>query len=197
MADGVHQPLEGLGSILETERHSKSKRGDNGGFQDVFSRNGDLVIAADEVYFGKHAHAREMGRKIVYVWYWIPVGSDSVIEAPVSPHGRQPPEAFGTMCSGEAQGLDDRRTMPMASILSNSALARASFSGGKRQARAWMGEPLVVMKCSTWCLVGDCTKFGVVMPGNSTRSESYWSEEMEIASRWGAGNLVGLSGTEW
>ena len=69
------------------------------------------------------------------------------------------------MCNGDAQELDDLRIIPIASMLSNSALAAANLSGDKRRARAWTGGPLVVMKCSTPCLVCDWTKLGVVMSG--------------------------------
>ena len=75
-------------------------------------------------------------------------------------------------------------------MLSNSDLAAANLSGGKHRARAWTGGPLMVMKCSMPCLVGDCTKLGVVMSGNSASSKSYWSVELEMASRWGAETLV-------
>ena len=40
------------------------------------------------------------------------------------------------MCNGDAQELDDLRIIPIASMLSNSALAAANLSGGKRRARA-------------------------------------------------------------
>ena len=53
---------------------------------------------------------------------------------------------------GDAHGLDDRRMMPMASMSSNSALAAANLSGGRRRACEWTGGPLVTMKCSTPCL---------------------------------------------
>ena len=101
------------------------------------------------------------------------------------------------MCNGDAQELDDLRIIHIASMLSNSALAAANLSGDKRRARAWTGGPLVVMKCSTPYLVCDWTKLGVVMSGNSASSKSYWSVELEMASRRGAVTLVELSGTEW
>ena len=101
------------------------------------------------------------------------------------------------MCRGEAHGLEDRRTIPIASILSNSALATDNFSGERRRARACMGGPLVVMKCSTVCLVVDCTKFGVTMSGNSPRSKAYWSAGVETTSRCRACSSVEWSGAEW
>ena len=76
--------------------------------------------------------------------------------------------------------------IPMASILSNSALANTSLSGGRRLARACTGGPLVGMKCSPLCLVGDWEKLGVVMSGNSAHSRSYLSVEAEMVARRGA-----------
>ena len=87
------------------------------------------------------------------------------------------------MCNGDAQEVDDLCIIPIASILSNSGLAAANLSGGKRRAQAWTGGPLVVMKCSMPCLVCDWMKLGVVMSGNSASSKLYWSVELEMASR--------------
>ena len=69
------------------------------------------------------------------------------------------------MCRGEAQGLLERRIIPMASILLNSSLAEDNLSGGKRRARPLIGGPVVFMKCSTPCLVGNVVNFGVVISG--------------------------------
>ena len=68
--------------------------------------------------------------------------------------------------------LDDLRIMPMAFIHSNSDLAAASLSGGRRRAQVWTGGPLVVMKCCVLCLVGDWTKLGIVMSGKVASSTS-------------------------
>ena len=89
----------------------------------------------------------------------------------------------GTRCRGDAHGLDDRQMMPMASMLSNSALAAANLSGGRRRACEWIGGPLVTMKCSTPCLIGAQVKLGVVMSGNAESSMSYWSVEFAMALR--------------
>ena len=55
--------------------------------------------------------------------------------------------------------------IPIASMYSNSALAEASLSGGRRRVRACTGGPFVGMKCSTPCLTWGWVKLGVVMSG--------------------------------
>ena len=135
------------------------------------------MVATDEVYF---AHAGKMSRKILNIGHWIPVRHCGIIEAPVVPIQTPTTRSFWNHVQ---RGLDDLLTILMSSILSNSALAMASFSGDRRRVRAWMSVPLAVMKCSTVCLVGDCKKLGVVMSGNCASSESYWSVEVEIAPR--------------
>ena len=53
----VHQSLEGLGSVLEAERHShklpQTKRRDDGGLGDAGHGHGYVVVAAVEVDFGE------------------------------------------------------------------------------------------------------------------------------------------------
>ncbi len=55
--------------------------------------------------------------------------------------------AFCTMWSGDDQGLSDLRTI--LSFSRNSAFAAASFSASRRQKRAAMGGPVILMWCST------------------------------------------------
>ena len=69
------------------------------------------------------------------------------------------------MCRGEAQGLPERRIIPMASILLNSSLAEDNLSGGRRRALALIGRPVVFMKYSMPCLVGIVANLGVVISG--------------------------------
>lgn len=57
------------------------------------------------------------------------------------------------MRKGDAQGLDGLRMRPIASMLANSAFAASILSGCKRQARAWIGGPLVgycILPCARW-----------------------------------------------
>ena len=87
--------------------------------------------------------------------------------------------------------------MPMACILSNSALAIANLSGGRRRVRACTGGPFVAMKCSTSCLVDGWENFGTVMSGNSASSLPYGSVATEMASKCGAASTALRKGVEW
>ena len=80
--------------------------------------------------------------------------------------GRHPPEAFQTMCSGEDHGLVERRIILISSILLNSSFAEFSLSGGNRRARTLIAGPVVLMRCSTLCLVGNVANWGVVICPN-------------------------------
>ena len=73
--------------------------------------------------------------------------------------------------------------IPISFMRSNSDLASASLSGGRRLACACTGGPLVGMKCSTPCLVEGWENLGTVMSGYSASSMSYLSVEAEMASR--------------
>ena len=52
LADGVHQPLEGLGGVSKSEggpqKFKKSERGDKSGLVDVFRGYGNLAISTDK-----------------------------------------------------------------------------------------------------------------------------------------------------
>jgi hypothetical protein len=66
-----------------------------------------------------------------------------------SQQGCHDPSAFRTMWSGDDQGLSDLRTILSFSSRSNSAFAAASFFASRRQKRAAMGCPVILMWCST------------------------------------------------
>ena len=66
------------------------------------------MVSSNQVYLGEDVHASEVGGEILYVGYYL----------------------FETVISLRRLYL---RMIPIASILSNSALAMASLSGGKRQ----------------------------------------------------------------
>ena len=87
VTDNVHQVLESLGSILQTERHPEKliqpKRSDDGGFGDILSSHRDLVVASNKVDFREHLHTGKVSREILYVRYWVPVRHCSIVEAPV------------------------------------------------------------------------------------------------------------------
>ncbi len=100
------------------------------------------------------------------MWNGVPAGTVISLRRLQSPQGLQLPDGLRTICSGEAHGLDDRRMMPIDSILRNSALAAESLSGERRRARECTGGPFVIKKCSMPCLGMKRTKFGVEISGN-------------------------------
>ena len=63
-----------------------------------------------------------------------------------------PPDVLGTICEGEAHGLEEGLMMLRLTMLENSFLATLSLSGGNRLALANTGGPWVVIECSTPCL---------------------------------------------
>ena len=70
-----------------------------------------------------------------------------------NPQGLQDPSGFWTMWSGLAQGEDDRRITPAASMAANSFLADSNFSASRRQAFANTGGPGTIGTLwRTWCL---------------------------------------------
>ena len=87
-----------------------------------------------------------------------------------SPQGRQVLSAFLTMCRGDDQGLSDRRTIPSFSSCRNSALAAANFSASSRRKREAMGDPEVLMWCSTSVPTGGRTLDGHTTSSNSARN---------------------------
>ena len=90
---------------------------------------------------------------------------------------------FGAMCSGEAQGLLDRRQMPRSSIVWKWDFAKVSLSGCILCALERIGAQVVGMKCCTPCLTVGQLKLGVVIVGNSTRRRPNLSSAEAMVSR--------------
>ena len=66
-------------------------------------------------------------------------GTVAVLRQQKSPQGLQVLSGLGTMWRGLDHGAEERQTIPAFSILRNSTLAEANFSGSKRQALAKTG----------------------------------------------------------
>ena len=90
---------------------------------------------------------------------------------------------FGAMCSGEAQGLLDRRQMPRSSIVWKWDFAKVSLSGCILCALERIGAQVVGMKCCTPCLTVGQLKLGIVIVGNSTRWRPNLSSAKAMVSR--------------
>ena len=105
---------------------------------------------------------------------------------PKTPQGCHPPEAFRTMCSGEAQGLFKRQIIPTACTLLNFALAEFNLSEGKRWAHTQFGDPLLIMKCSTLFSVGNAANWTIVIREKVESKLLYSLLDWHRVLRWGA-----------
>ena len=72
----------------------------------------------------------------------VPIWKCNLVESPLVPARSPPlPEFLGTICKGEAHGLEEGLVMPRLTMLENSFLATLSLSGGNLQAFANKGGP--------------------------------------------------------
>ena len=98
LTDGIHQPLERLSSILQTEWHPEEfkepKRSNDCCFGDVFSSHRNLVVASDEINLGEYRPASEVGGEILYVGHWISVRNCGIIESSVVSTRTPAPRSF-------------------------------------------------------------------------------------------------------
>ena len=80
----VHQPLECLGGISKPKRHAEElpepKGSDDGRLGDVCRCDGDLMVAADQIYPGKYLLARQAIVQIMYVGQGIPIIHSGIVE---------------------------------------------------------------------------------------------------------------------
>ena len=71
LADGVHEALEGLGSIFEAERGSQEFVQPKGRYHchlvDILGRHRDLVVTSDEVHLGENPTTVELSREVLKV----------------------------------------------------------------------------------------------------------------------------------
>ena len=85
--DAIHQPLECLGGILETKGHAEElpepKGSDDGRLGDVGQCDGDLMIAAHQVYLGEGPLARQTAVEVLYVGQGVPVVHSGIVEASI------------------------------------------------------------------------------------------------------------------
>ena len=99
LENGIHQPLEGLGGVLETEGHAEElkepERGDHCRLWDVVGVDRDLMIPADEIHLGEDDHAGQVGREVMDAGDRVPVILGDAIELPEIPaRAIAPPQAW-------------------------------------------------------------------------------------------------------
>ena len=84
--DAVHQPLECLGSVLETKGHAEElpelKGSNDGRLGDICRHNRDLVVDTYQVHLGEDLLACQTAIKILYVGQWVPIVHRGIVEAP-------------------------------------------------------------------------------------------------------------------
>ena len=85
--DPVHEPLEGLGGVPQTEGHpeelEQTKGGDDGGLGDVIGGHGDLVVPLKEVNLGEDGAAMEVIGKILDVGEGVTVMEGGVVQTAI------------------------------------------------------------------------------------------------------------------
>ena len=83
----VHQPLEGLGGILEAKRHvevlKQAKGGDDGCLRDIGSGDHHLVVALYQVEFAEDLASNQVAIEVLHVGQGIPVRGGDVVEAAI------------------------------------------------------------------------------------------------------------------
>ena len=64
------------------------------------------MVASHKINFGENSLSSKICCKILNVRTGYLSGTVASFRRLQSPQGRQPPDAFGIMCSGDVQGLD-------------------------------------------------------------------------------------------
>ncbi len=95
------------------------------------------------------------------------------------------------MCSGDAQGLSERRTMPSRFNWSNSSFAARNFSSSRRRNLEEMGGPEVLMWWNTSFVAG---RGGSVLDVFTTSSNSLNNSANQTSKGWLMSTAVGRSG---
>ena len=83
----VHQPLEGLGGVLEAKRHvevlEQAEGGDDGCLRDSGSGDWHLVVALDQVQLAEDLASGQAAVEVLHVGQGIPVRGSDVVESAV------------------------------------------------------------------------------------------------------------------
>ena len=116
------------------------------------------------------------------------------VEAAVVAQGRQLPSFLRTMWSGEDHGESERRMMPAASSLRNSASAVRSLSGSRRRALAKTGLPVVSTECLTpWRGLGVPLPSPTLVGNAASRVRTAVGMQRTATEKRAAGSAMGRS----
>ncbi len=133
VADGpVYVPLEGRPRIPQTKRHplvlEQAEGGGDGGLLHVAGFTGIWWYPFLKSILEKTVQPAALAAKSSMLGSGYTSGSVTRFNRLKSPHGRQLPSAFLTMCKGLDQGDVERWIMSSSSSCLNSAFAAANFS---------------------------------------------------------------------
>ncbi len=104
----IHVPLEGWTRVPQTKRHplllEQAEGGGDGGLLYICRIHRDLVLPLPQVDLGEDGAAHCLGGEVQYVGEPVHIWLGCWFGRLKSPHGRQLPSAFFTMCKGLDQG---------------------------------------------------------------------------------------------
>jgi hypothetical protein len=108
----IHVPLEGWPRIPQTKRHplklKQDEGGGDGGLLHICWIHRDLVVPLPQVDLGEDGAARRLGGEVQHVGERVHIWLCNQVQPPKTPHGRQLPSPFFTMCKGLDQGDVER-----------------------------------------------------------------------------------------
>jgi hypothetical protein len=150
LLDGaIHVALKRDAGIPQPKRQplvlEQTKRCGNGSVRYICWVDRNLMVSFLRSTFEKTVHPAALAAKSIILGNGYTSGSVTTLSRRKSPHGRQLPSFFCTICKGLAQGDVERWMIPSASNCRNSALAACNFSPSNRRNLAAMGGPVVTI----------------------------------------------------
>ena len=83
--NAIHQPLECLGNILKPKGHAEElpefEGSDDGRLGDVCQYDRNLVVATNQIYFGKYLFSCQAAVEVVNLGQGVPIIHSSIVEA--------------------------------------------------------------------------------------------------------------------
>ncbi len=104
------------------------------------------MVCTYQINFREHCSSAQGCGEVVNVRNWVTVWRRLVVELAIVPT-RSPVSTtlLGTICKGEAQGLEEGLMIPSCNMCSNSRRATLRRSGASLRARAETGGPFVAI----------------------------------------------------
>ena len=115
--DIIHHALECGAAVRETEyrvmEHIATKRSDDRGLRYVSWVYRYLKVSFNQIQIGEDTCTINTICKVRDVWNWVMIRLGDDVKSPIFSATAQLPSDLDTMCSGEAQGLEDFKQMPI------------------------------------------------------------------------------------